>query len=168
MDLLDRLLGHDSWTTRHLLERSRELSDEQLDRVFDIGHGALRSTLVHMVGNVEVWTDLMHGRPVRPETKARAYAEPVEELLERYERAAAGFAAFARSIADAHRLDDLWEDYLDEPPSMKSYGGAILHVLTHNMHHRGEVLHMLQRLGVADLIEGDLLSWEQRIRGIGT
>jgi uncharacterized damage-inducible protein DinB len=28
------------------------------------------------------------------------------------------------------------------------------------MHHRGEVLHMLSRLGLTDLPEGDLLSWE--------
>ena len=40
------------------------------------------------------------------------------------------------------------------------FGGTITHVITHNMHHRGEVLHMLSRLGLTDLPEGDLLSWE--------
>ncbi|HWB09145.1 MAG TPA: hypothetical protein VG826_07975 [Pirellulales bacterium] len=38
MDLLDRLLGHDAWTTRRLPSCCQGLSDEQLDHEFDIGH----------------------------------------------------------------------------------------------------------------------------------
>lgn len=30
MTILDRLLGHDAWTTRQLLLRCRELSEEQM------------------------------------------------------------------------------------------------------------------------------------------
>ena len=44
MDLLDRLLGHDTWTTRELLARCAALTDEQLDTEFDIGHGTIRRT----------------------------------------------------------------------------------------------------------------------------
>ena len=40
----------------------------------------------------------------------------------------------------------------------------IAHVLTHNHFHRAELLHMLARLGLPDLPEGDLLSWEQQTR----
>jgi hypothetical protein len=35
MDLLDRLLGHDRWTTARLLERCRELGTEQWVQPFD-------------------------------------------------------------------------------------------------------------------------------------
>jgi len=51
---------------------------------------------------------------------------------------------------------------LDDPPAEKTFGGAIAHVLTHSMHHRAQVLHMLRRLGVGDVPEGDVLSWERR------
>ena len=51
MDLLDRLLGHDAWTTRQLLLRCRDLTDEQLDREFDIGHRTVRATLLHVIRN---------------------------------------------------------------------------------------------------------------------
>ena len=44
MDLLDRLLGHDAWTTRQLLDICSTLSDEQLDREFDLGHSATGNT----------------------------------------------------------------------------------------------------------------------------
>jgi hypothetical protein len=37
----------------------------------------------------------------------------------------------------------------------------ILHFIMHSHQHRAELLHVLARLGVAGLIEGDVLSWEQ-------
>ena len=56
MDLLDRLLGHDFWTTRKLLLLAERLTDEQLDQEFDIGPRTVRGTLRHIVRNVEVWS----------------------------------------------------------------------------------------------------------------
>ena len=61
MDLLDRLLGHDEWTTQQLLLICRGLTDEQLDRQFDIGLKTVRLTLRHMIYNIEGWTDLLSG-----------------------------------------------------------------------------------------------------------
>lgn len=160
MDILDRLLRHDVWTTRQLLLRCRELTSEQFDQHFDVGHGSLRETFVHLIHNIEVWTDLMRRQPVRPELEG--YAESVEGLIERLEAGAADFSAFARQMADEGRLDELWVDVLDDPPTQKTYGGAIAHVITHSMAHRTEVVHMLQRLHLHDLIEGDVLSWERQ------
>jgi uncharacterized damage-inducible protein DinB len=61
-------------------------------------------------------------------------------------------------------LDNLFTDALDNPPRQKSLGGAIGHVITHNMHHRSEILHMLHRLGAQNIPEGDLMGWDQRQR----
>jgi uncharacterized damage-inducible protein DinB len=164
MDLLDRFLGHDTWTTRRLLLYCRELTPEQLHRRFDIGHETLQETLVHMIRNIEVWTDLIYERPVQPYPEPREITDTIDGLIQRLDRAAADFAAIARKLTDEGRLDDYWTDVLDDPPTQKTYGGAIVHLITHSMHHRGEVLHMLQRLGVPNLIEGDALSWEQQAR----
>lgn len=160
MDLLDRLLGHDAWTTEQLLRLSRQLGDEQLDRRFDLGNQSLRATFAHMIGNVEVWTGLMAGRALDPSP------EPVslDELARRHARSYAEFAALARRIRDQRRWDDRYLDTLDSPPRPKTFGGTIVHVITHNMTHRGEILHLLQRLGVTDLPEGDALSWEASLR----
>jgi uncharacterized damage-inducible protein DinB len=160
MNMLDRLLGHDLATTRELLQRCFELTDEQLDRDFDAGWRTLRKTCDHMIGNIETWTDLMMERPVRPASDRIA----VQDFLERLEHSYAEFAAFATQIEDEGRLDDLWTDVLDNPPVQKSFGGAIGHVITHNMHHRAELLHMMHRLGMKNLPEGDLMGWDQRTR----
>jgi uncharacterized damage-inducible protein DinB len=160
MDLLDRLLGHDAWTTRRLLLRCRELTDEQLDREFDIGHRTVRATLAHIVRNVEAWTDLMDS-PTTP-TDARPQGRTPAELLARQESAAEDLARLARRIAAGNAWDERWIDRLDDPPTEKTYGGAIAHVLTHSMHHRAQVLYMMKKLGIQGLPEGDVLGWEEQ------
>jgi uncharacterized damage-inducible protein DinB len=164
VDILDRLLGHDEWTTRQVLLRCRELGAEQMRQPFDVGHSIVEETLLHIIGNIEVWTDLMCERPVRERPLPQGAHWTIEELSRRFGSAYAEFATFTRQIRDAGRLDATYTDVLDNPPTAKTYGGTIVHVITHNMTHRGELLHMLQRLGLADLPEGDALSWEAAMR----
>lgn len=164
MDLLDRLLGHDAWTTRHLLMRCREIGDEGLTRSFDVGHGTVHGTLVHIVGVLETWTDLLHERPIRRTPQASPAIAALGDLVARFDAVYAEFAALARRVRDAGRWDETFLDVRHNPPMAKSFGGAIGHVITHNMAHRAELLHMLERLGLLDLIEGDALSWENRYR----
>ena len=155
MDLLDRLLGHDAWTTRQLLLLARPLRDEQLDHDFDIAHRTLRATFEHVVPNMEVWTDLMAGHAVRT-----AGGRSVDALIDRLDRAAAEVARVARDVRDRGGWDERFVDVLDDPPREKTFGGGIAHLITHSMHHRAQLLFMLRRLGVTDLPEGDVFSWE--------
>jgi uncharacterized damage-inducible protein DinB len=161
VDLLDRLLGHDEWTTRQVLERAREVDSAGLHRPFDIGHGSFYETVTHMIGNVRTWTDLMNGTATKANRPSRD-GLTVDDLIERHDEAMRDFSALARRTRDQGRSDDLWTDTFDDPPTEKTFGGAIGHVLTHDMFHRGELLHILARLGVPNLLEGDLLSWEAR------
>ena len=160
MDLLDRLLHHDRWTTEQLLERCRELRAEQRAQPFDVGHQTLEATFQHMLGNVRAWSDLMAERPVwsSPEQPATT----LDDLIAQWQAAYDDFAALARTIASQNRWDATYVDVLDDPPQRKTFGGTIAHVITHNMHHRCEVIHMLTRLGLANVLEGDVLSWEQQ------
>ncbi len=106
---------------------------------------------------MEVWTDLLLNQPVR----VRGDPHPtIAALLTRHDAACAEFAETARLLTE--RLDELWLDRLDDPPTSKSYGGAIAHLITHDMHHRAHLLLMLGWLGLTALPEGDVLSWEAR------
>ena len=165
MDLLDRLLGHDAWTTRQLLGLAVPLDDAALDRGFDLGHGTLRATFEHIVHNMEVWTDLMDGVPVRERPGPGEPGRSPAGLIARLDRVAEDFARVARDIARRRAWDVTWLDVLDDPPNRKTYGGAIAHVITHSMHHRAQAIHMLRRLGVDGVPEGDSLSWEKKVAG---
>lgn len=160
MDLLDRLIAHDTWTTRQLLLACQALPDPALDREFDIDHRSLRQTFSHMIANLETWTDLLCERAVQ-----RRSGESVPELLDRLSAAAQDFAHLARRIDRETRYDDRFLDTLDQPPRRKTFGGAIGHVITHNAHHRAQIMYLMERVGLREHIEGDLLSWESASGG---
>jgi len=157
MTILDRFLGHDAWTTRQLLLRCRELSDEQLDRVFDIGDRSLRQTFTHMLECAELHMDRMLGRPERQ--LAEDYS--IDALLDRNRDAAKELAALANRVERENRADDFWGG------RSRTLGGGIVHLITHSMHHRAQALYIMERLGLKDVIEGDALGWESTARGWG-
>ena len=159
MDLLDRLLGHDAWTTRQLLLLSENLSDEELDREFDIAHRSVRATFVHLIYNIEAWSDSMLGRSIR-----KADGRSVAELIVRLDAATKDLERLARDVAQREGWDEVWTDPHEKPMIERTYGGTIAHVITHSMHHRAQLLYMLRRLGVENLPEGDVLSWECQAR----
>lgn len=161
MDILDHYIGYEAWTLRHFITRCHEVAPTQLHQPFDIGHGTLHETIVHIIRNLEIWTDLMREQPVRQLPPLPA---TVEDYLQRFDPAMADFADCARALVAEERLGATYLDVLDTPPTPKTFGGTILHVLTHTTVHRWEIQHMLQRLGLDDLMEGDALSWERRVR----
>jgi uncharacterized damage-inducible protein DinB len=157
MDLLDRLLGHDHWTSRQLLEIAAALDDERLDRRHDIGHRTIRATLDHIVHNVEAWSSAMDGDTLRRNTDTST-----QGMICRLDAAHRRLHRIARQIAARGAWDEAWTDRLEDPPQAKSFGAAIAHVITHSMHHRAQVLYMLRLVGVTDLPECDVFSWEFR------
>ena len=159
MELLDLLLGHDQWATARLLEASGGLTDAELDRELDIGHRTLRATFGHVIFNVPFWTAFLAGEPDDGGLSADAQPEDrsLAALRDAHERSYAAFAGVARRLRDEGRLG---ENFVDHYAVRKSCGGTILMVVEHNAEHRGEVLHILARLGVPDLPEVDLGAWE--------
>jgi len=153
MDQLDRQLGHDRWTTNRLLDLGQVLTGDQLDQEFDIGHRTLRATFDHMFFAVELWTMLMSGCERYEIARDRG---SIKELRDRHDRVYAAFAHLARQLHDAGRLDEAFIDHHDYPQEI---GATILQVSMHNQQHRSEILHMLQRLGVPNLPDGDVQEW---------
>lgn len=154
MDILDRMLDHDRWATHQLLAASADLSDEQLDQQFDIGHRSLRATLEHLVFNIEAWTAITAQAPLD-----RYPPDPsLADIAARHDRAQAAFAVLARRLRDEARLDAMFTDHFDE---QQSYGAAVIHVLLHNEGHRTEILHLLGHLGGSEPPEVDHALWDQ-------
>ena len=116
----------------------------------------------HLISNMELWTDLLCQRPVQDRT-----GSTIPKLLERLSLVSREFANVARKIAREQRYDDCFLDTLDNPPRLKTFGGAIGHLITHSMHHRAQVMFLMQRVGLKEHVEGDLLSWESNSFGWG-
>jgi uncharacterized damage-inducible protein DinB len=160
MDITDRLLAHDSWTTRKLLLACQSLPDELLDKEFNIDQQSIRKTFVHIISNMEGWTDLLCERQVE-ERKGNS----IPELLARLSTVSRDFANVTRKVVREQRYDDCFLDTDDNPPRLKTFGGAIGHLITHSMHHRAQIMFLMEKVGLDQHIEGDLLSWESSSYG---
>ncbi|MEO7716237.1 MAG: DinB family protein [Capsulimonas sp.] len=160
MTILDRLLGHDAWTTRQLLFRCRELTDAQLDQIFDIGDRSLRDTFVHMIECAEIHMDRMMGRPDR--VLAETYG--IDGWLRRHSLVSKELAELATRVEREGRADEMW---VGGSGGKRSLGGGITHLITHSMHHRAQALYLMEKLGLKNVIEGDALGWESVARGWG-
>ena len=153
------LLTHDRWATGNLLDSCAALSDEQFHREFEMGPGSLHNTLVHVLGAMRGWTDMLRGEMLPPK-------EPRPRLESEGDMSAVELAALLPIIGDefeaAVRTGSFDDDILGERGG-KSYGfkrGAILtHVTTHAMHHRAQCLNMLRQLGVDPLPAGSVMEW---------
>jgi uncharacterized damage-inducible protein DinB len=162
MTILDRLLSHDAWTTRQLLLRCQPLSDEQMQREFDIDNKSLSATLGHLIGAMEYHTDRLLGRTTLGSGRENI---SVDAMLLRLTTVAKDFAAFATTVEREGREDEMMTNENNE--NLRTLGGVIAHVITHNMHHRAQAMYIMNKLGISDIIEGDVLGWEAVARGWG-
>ena len=156
MELIERLLGHGRWFTDYFLQAALPLSDEQLDREFDIGHRTYRKTAVHMVNVIDAETARIRGVP--PAERLPEHAS-IPDTLAAHTAAYDAFEDAARAMIAAGN-DKQNATYVDNYGFPQSYGGTVLFVITQNVVRIAELRHFLVRLGVENLFEGDEQEWE--------
>jgi uncharacterized damage-inducible protein DinB len=160
---LSMLLKHNTWATRVLIERCRDLSLEQFHRQFQIGPGSLHATLLHVIGAMKRWADRVADREVRPSIEADTRPRKPDEMLLLLEEADRELAEAVTHIAHEERRKEIMA--FERDPSIRfTRHAAIVHVLTHGMHHRAQVLNMMRQLGMTGVPDVDVIEWELRNR----
>ena len=167
MDISDRLIDHDVWLTRRMLERARNLTDEQLDAPvatpqnplpFESAEGTLREALNRLVFTKEVWLAAVGHRSYPDEPD-----KSVAGMLDRLDSAFLEFAELVRQVRDEHRWDEMFVDTSCDPHERFSYGGMIAHVITFSAFRRSAALKIMEKLGISDLGYGDPIEWERKV-----
>ncbi len=165
--VFDRLLGHNQWATGLLLERCRGLTPDRFTQRFDIGPGSLHDTLTHIVGAMRRWADRIEERPLRDTIEKPGTPRPPAELISLLDDAARDLKSVAHRIVEEDRIDEGFQVTFAGVPKalVLTRGTALVHVLTHGVHHRAQCLNMLRRLGLDDLPDVDAIDWEIQSRG---
>ena len=165
-DLLERLLRHNSWTTRQLIERARSLSPQQYVQRFDIGPGSVHDTLRHIISVMFGWADSIADRPRRPSLGAdgEGPVRHVDELIQQLDDAVKELEKTGRMIVNEGRMDEMMSVTYEGRTWEFTRGTALAHVITHGMHHRAQVFNMMRQLGMPVDIDGDVIEWEVAAR----
>ncbi len=153
-DPVQILLAHNHWATRNILDACAKLSDDQLDREFDMGLKTVRATMTHVLGAMRGWGDLLAQRAQSERLESSGPMTPVQ-LLELLDQIGADILA---SIENKP-LDE----QLSGERAGKSYtftrGAILTHVTTHAVHHRAQAINMLRHLGVDPLPPSSVMEW---------
>lgn len=162
-DILDRLLGHNVWTTRQLIERTRALTAEQYVQRFDIGPGSIHDTLLHIIDVMFGWADRIADVPRRTALDSQPIRS-ADELIELLNAAAAELEKTAKIIVDENRIDEMMSLTYEGRKWEFTRGTALAHAITHGMHHRAQIFNMMRKLGAQIDIDGDVIEWECAVR----
>ena len=79
--IVERLLAHNAWATRLLLERCATLPAGQFETAFEIGPGSLHDTLLHVTGAMRRWSDRIRDREIRPSVEEEERTWTPREIL---------------------------------------------------------------------------------------
>jgi AraC-like DNA-binding protein len=168
MDLTDRLIDHDLWLTRRLLDAAGTLTAAQVDAplpqpehpiTFERPEKTLRDVLARMVFTKEVWVSAVQGRP-----GVDVSDESIPKLRQRMEAAYGEFKAIVQRVREEQLWDAEFIDMLCEPPETFTYGGMIAHVVTFSAYRRSAAIRALASYGVTGLSYGDPIEWEMSLK----
>ncbi|MGE0480970.1 MAG: DinB family protein [Phycisphaerae bacterium] len=159
---IEILLGHNLWATRLLLQSSATLDEEQFYHRFDIGPGSLHDTLRHIIGAMLRWADRIGGRAVAESIERPGEYCTIAELDAHLTRADAALREVAAELDAANRWDEKMQFATPDGAVYHfTRAAGMLHVLTHGMHHRAQVLNIRRRLGLPPFtLDLDVVEWE--------
>jgi uncharacterized damage-inducible protein DinB len=140
------MLAYGDWADDRLLECASPLKDDQLDRVFPMGRGSLRKTLIHIFTGEFVWLQRWKGRVEHPWPSESEKIGPAE-LSERFAVMRRERDTFLDSL-EAGALSRE-QTYRDSRGSLftAALGRMLLQGCLHSHHHRAQAVNMLRQIG---------------------
>lgn len=148
------LLAHCRSADNDLLAAMRGLTPEQLNRPFEMGPGSIRATFEHNLGALRGWADVYANRP------RRAWLpDDGPYTIEQLEAITAELHDDWADIADKFALDEVIERPRGDSTRRFTRAHILVHVTTHSMHHRAQMINMLRHVGVEKLPTGSVMTW---------
>lgn len=161
MDVVSRLLAHDAWLTRQLIERARTIPDADLDKAvlppdpWGVTEPTLRQTLSRLVFTREVYLSMFTGEPQVEDSDMTP-----DGMLRRLDAVEGRFAAVIDHVVSRNTWDEHLQDGDCTPAEGFTFGDAIAHIITYQAHRRMTALEAMWRLGIEDLGFGDPSQWQ--------
>ena len=150
---LERIFDYTEWANGLALSAAAELSAENLRRDFNISHGSIFGTLLHMAGAEWIWLERWHGRsPAKAEAWSLWTTESCVDLAalnERWRDVIDRRARFLAEVDESRLAAELPFKLLSGDPSSLPLVDQMQHVANHATLHRGQVVGMIRQLGLA-------------------
>lgn len=154
MNLADirRLFDYTEWANDLAIDAAAQLSDEHLQRDFNISHRSIFGTLVHTAGADWIWWERWNGRSPRKEEAWSLWSTQscpdIATLRERWHNLCQERAQFVSELDEERLGRELAFKLLSGDPSSMPLVDQMQHVANHATYHRGQVVGMIRQLGL--------------------
>lgn len=155
---IETLVQFNFWADAIILETCKQLPFEKLKQPItpDPGWGNLLGILVHILDAEYGWRSVLQSQSsdeiLQPDNFANLAA-----LRSRWEAERSAWVTYVSSLS-AESLD---QNFGADPENQLSFWQTLLHVVTHGVHHRGEVAAILTGFGQSPgELDFDVFLWE--------
>ena len=145
LSCIEVLLEHNFACREPLLEAVKQLSKEEFTRDLGVGRNSIRDILIHLVNTEIYWIDHVLGGITTELIFSKDYAD-AESIWEAWKSVETTTREFLRDQNEGglqHVKSVTWGD---ETVSF-TVAKALLHLATHETHHRGLMVGLLRQLG---------------------
>ncbi|MBL4697580.1 MAG: DinB family protein [Phycisphaerales bacterium] len=147
------LIAHDRWANERLYAACQALTAELFNQPFEMGTGSLSSNLLHNLGAMHGWTDVLNQTPSRPRLEEQSCT--LGQIIELHDPTSSAF----EQAALAKPFDTVITRERGDQTYTFTAGGILTHVMTHSMHHRAQCYNMLRQLGIKDQPMSSIMEW---------
>ncbi|MCB9855787.1 MAG: DinB family protein [Phycisphaerales bacterium] len=140
------LFDNNQWANGHLYEVAAVLSDDDLDRLFDIGPGTLRKILQHLYGAEAIWYERIGGTGY-DEPRAWDAIDSVADLQAASEALHTARDAWLNTLSDADLAKTFTYTLRSGESCTSGLADILVHVCDHGIHHRAQASNMTRHIG---------------------
>jgi len=157
LSTIKTMLRCSDWANEQLARSAAGLVSDQLDKVFDIGRGTLRRTLMHILAGECVWLKRWQGERETPWPNEDERLAPTT-IWDRFHAMFPERERFLNDVRPADLVAPIM--YRDSKGSLFSAAlvDMMIQMCLHSTHHRAQAVNILRRLG-ADPPELDYMMW---------
>ncbi len=140
------LYRHNYWARDQQLEACAALSQEQFVRPMGSSFSSVRDTLVHLLQVEWIWLERWNGRAPKVWPSGAEFTG-LDKVTERWKTIEHAMGEFLGRVTEQElRVDITYVNFKGQTWTYKLWR-AMLHVITHQAYHRGQVTTLLRQLG---------------------
>ena len=145
--MLRDYIAYSDWARDRVIESANGISDEKLDKTFDVGLGSIRKTLAHLADVDRWWMENWSSDASRLFPQPRENAK-LEQIKQDYRKTSDARNKFVAGLSD----QDLNRAIKAQPEAGRTLdfplGQTMIEVANHATHHRSHAINMLRRVGI--------------------
>ena len=160
-ELLRQFAAYNYWANQKLFEVILALPAEQQTREVPSSFSSIHKTLLHMWDAESIWWQRMKLQEavIPPSSNFSGTTQDIISGLQLVDRQWDEWISNATPMALDHVFSyySLKKEHFKQPTYQ-----VVMHVMNHNMYHRGQLVNMLRQLGVQKIPQTDYIVWSRK------